>query len=147
VLGKSDVYGLAKSIVEKLSVKTTSSDLKIQLLDELHLLHPKRVEKTCEDHYEDLRGRFDEAMKTTLETSEEDAKTHSKRVEKMSFDLFIRKIELNCLGFDTHPEMNLSSKYRPFTGDFIFSTRFECSFTFTPLKTSVVLQVPHPFRV
>ncbi len=90
--------------------------------------------------------------KTTLETGGEDVKPHSTRVEKMHNHtqnecniLALLKKENSRLKFNFNLSGNPLRNLFKFAG--VFSTRFECSLTSSPLVSSVVSDLLHSIRV
>ncbi len=80
----------------------------------------------------------------TLETSGKDVKIHSKRVEKIGSNSSVIiemqdvwRLHLKCLGHVIY-QGNLLHSFRVYFH--LFSTRFECIFTSSPLVSSVFLR-------
>jgi hypothetical protein len=81
--------------------------------------------------------------KNTLETSGEDAKIHSKRVENSVFGMAKLGAIVTAVNLG---QMGSSVSVRSFAR-YDFLPRFECSFSSSPLVSSVVFHLPHSFRV
>ncbi len=137
--------------------------------------HSKRVEKignkeSTQKYLNQLEGEVGGIGETignmnaktgenTLETSGEDGKLHSKRVEKMENTLETSgedgKYTRNECSFKVNSLLTLriyfplikQPQIRELMRVFNFSTRFECKCTSSPLVSSVISDLLHSFRV
>ncbi len=118
-------------------------------------------------HYETTPGTSREDVKNTLQTSGEDVKNtlqtsgeDVKNTLQTSGKDVVRKVWIDCTSGDFYKTVEIFEKLKnslnidmidcAVSGGpmvCIFYTRLECSFMSSPLVSSVVMNLPHPFRV